>query len=85
MKFIGKHLIRIFVCLLGTRMKDQRTGEPIGKILAFSWGGRIRCIGLWQEIPLKPSFESGGELRYWEQSLVFRSPEEVDFPNVRNS
>ena len=84
MKIIAKILVNALVAILGSQMIDHRTGKRLGKVLAFSWRGRIRCIGLWQDLPLRPAFETTKNLRYWEQSIVFSSPEEVDFPNVRD-
>ena len=68
------------VRLLGTRMVDQRTGLPLGRVFFFGWRGRIVAIGLSNEPPVYPVFLPQQRLTYWKQELGFTIHPPPDFP-----
>jgi len=72
---LGQWIVR----LLGTEIKDQRTGKSLGKALLFPWRGRIVCVGLKNGV--LPEFLPQKRLTYWRQELGFATPAEPDFSN----
>ena len=66
--------------LFGSRLVDQRTGQRTQRVFAIAFRGKIHVVGL--EEPMKVEFEPQARLTYWNQSLVFRSHEQPDFPRT---
>lgn len=65
---------------LGTRITDEETGEPLGRIFAFSWRGQIHVIGL--NSAVRPVFLAQERLTYWKQELGFAKHSSPDFASL---
>jgi hypothetical protein len=81
-----RNLVRQFVLFVahtfGTKVIDQRTGEPVGRALIIPWRGKLHVIGL--DAAVHPMFQPQTRLTYWKQEIVFTTHPLPDFPNVRN-
>jgi len=67
-----------FFRLVGSEIRDCRTGEPLGRGLIFYWGGRVHLLGC--DCALVPVPMPQSRLTYWQQSIGFTAHPEVDFP-----
>lgn len=63
--------------LLGSPVRDARTGRLLGRALLVPFRGRIHVIGL--ETPVIPVFVSQERLTYWKQELGFTAHPPPDF------
>ena len=75
--------IRLLRALFGVRLRDQRTGLDLGKVLVIPWKGGLRFIGL-EGAAVRPSFLPQESEQYWAQDLGFSSHPPPDFPHVAN-
>ena len=73
---LGVFLIR----KLGSPIRDEATGELLGRALMVVWRGRIHVIGFTGACPLKPMFCPQEKIHYWRQAVGFTRPETPDFP-----
>ena len=69
--------------MLGSTIRDEATGQPIGRALIIPWRGRIHFVGL-EDQPVVPMFRAEPRLTYWRQTLVFAAHPAPDFPRIRN-
>jgi hypothetical protein len=72
---IGMALVHRF----GTRLRDARTGEVLGRVLIVPWRGRISVIGL-EDVTVRPVFLPQQRLTDWKQDLGFTRHPSPDFP-----
>ena len=69
-----------FARLVGTRIIDCETGQPLGKALIIPWRGKIHVIGL--PLSVRPLFRPQERLTYWKQEIVFTVHPPPDFPRT---
>jgi hypothetical protein len=62
-------------------LRDDITGERLGRALLIPWRGKIHVVGLDQ--PLRVAWSAQKRLTYWKQEIGFTKAEPVDFPNIR--
>jgi hypothetical protein len=67
-----------FFRLIGSEIRDCRTGKPLGRGLIFYWGGRVHLLGC--DCAVVPLPIAQKRLTYWKQSIGFTAHPEVDFP-----
>lgn len=77
---IARVLLLKFAHTFGVRLKDQRTGEPLGRVLVVPFRGKLWIIGL--SVSVKPEFLPQIRTTYWKQDLGFSTHPEPDFPSV---
>ena len=65
--------------LLGSPVRDVRTGQVLGRALLVPFRGKIHVIGL--ETPVVPTFLPQSRLTYWKQELGFTAHPPPDFPH----
>jgi len=70
-----------FFRLIGSEIRDCRTGKPLGRGVVFYWGGRVHLLGCDCAVVPVPMPQS--RLTYWTQSIGFTAHPEVDFPRSR--
>jgi hypothetical protein len=76
-------LILKFAHTFGVRLKDQRTGAPLGRVLVIPFRGKLWIIGL--SASVRPEFLPQIRTTYWKQDLGFSTHPEPDFPSVPRS
>jgi hypothetical protein len=76
-RFIRK-IVLWLARLLGSEIRDVRTGKPLGRALLLPWRGRILVIGAECELWI-PAPSPQKELVYWKQELGFTT-REAEFP-----
>lgn len=59
-------------------LRDSVTGEVLGRVWVFVWGGKIRVVGLRK--PARVAWAPRSEVRYWWHDLEFRTVPEERFP-----
>jgi len=64
----------------GILLKDQRTGEPLGRVLVVPFRGKLWIIGL--SASVRPEFLPQIRTTYWKQDLGFSTHPDPDFPSV---
>jgi hypothetical protein len=67
-----------FFRLIGSEIRDCRTGKPLGRGLIFYWGGRVHLLGC--DCAVVPLPIAQKRLTYWKQLIGFTAHPEVDFP-----
>lgn len=72
-----------FAHTFGILLKDQRTGEPLGRVLIIPFRGKLWFIGL--SASVRPEFLPQTRTTYWKQDLGFSTHPDPDFPRVRRS
>lgn len=80
-QFVKRVGLGVLKALLGVRLVDQRTGEPLGRVVVIRWRGRLRFIGL-EGKAVRPHFLSQESETYWAQDLGFSTHPDPDFPHV---
>jgi len=80
MRNLLRHLGQFWISRFGSPIRDEATGELLGRAIVLVWRGRIHLIGFSGGTPLKPVFRTQDRVRYWRQSLGFTRPEQPDFP-----
>jgi hypothetical protein len=70
-----------FFRLIGSEIRDCRTGKRLGRGLVFWWGGRLHLLGC--DCALVPVPIPQERLTYWKQSIGFTAHPEVDFSSAR--
>lgn len=70
-----------FFRLVGSEIRDCRTGKRLGRGLVFWWGGRLHLLGC--DCALVPVPIPQERLTYWKQSIGFTAHSEVDFSSAR--
>jgi len=83
MRLLLRNLGLFWIRHFGSPIRDEHTGELMGRALILVWRGRIHVIGFTGSGPLRPSFYSQDRIRYWRQSLGFTRPTEPDYPRNR--
>lgn len=83
MRAIFRHIGKFFIQRLGSPIRDDETGDLLGRALIFVWRGRIHLIGFTGTGPLKPVFCSQDKIRYWRQAIGFTRHSPPDFPRHR--
>ncbi|MGC4016758.1 MAG: hypothetical protein QM755_19920 [Luteolibacter sp.] len=77
LKNLGLSCIRRF----GSPIRDEETGEFLGRAVMVVWRGKIHLIGYSGNTPVKPVFCAQDRVRYWRQTVGFTSPKPPDFPS----
>ncbi len=77
---LANRLVRLAAAVFGTRIRDARTGEVLGKAILFPWRGKILVIGYKHDQALIPRFLSRERVSYWKQEIGFTRHDEPDFP-----
>lgn len=67
----------------GVRLKDQRTGESLGRVLIIPFRGKLWIIGLTASV--RPEFLPQIRTAYWKQDLGFSTHPDPDFPSVNRA
>ena len=65
--------------LLGSPVRDQRTGRVLGRAMILSFRGKVHLIGL--DAVVRPVFLPQPRLTYWKQELGFTTHPDPDFPH----
>ena len=65
--------------LLGSPVRDVRTGQVLGRALLVCFRGKVHVIGL--ETAVIPVFVPQERLTYWKQELGFTAHPPPDFPH----
>ena len=65
--------------LLGSPVRDVRTGQVLGHALLIPFRGKIYVVGL--ETNVVPTFIPQDRLTYWKQELGFTAHPPPDFPH----
>ena len=66
--------------VLGSEILDCRTGEPLGRGMVISWGGRIHLLGLSGAVVPVPLHQA--RITYWRQEVGFTRHPVPDFPRA---
>lgn len=66
---LGFRFVRWMARVFGSWVRNEATGEKIGKALIFPWRGRVYVLGLEKE--LRPVPARTETIRYWRQSIGF--------------
>ncbi len=66
---------------LGRPIRDERTGEIIGRGMVWCWWGRAWLIGLHRPY-VRAVFLPQGDLKYARHRIGFATPEPVDYPRL---
>lgn len=69
--------------LLGSPVRDVRTGQPLGRALLVPFRGKIHVVGL--DASVIPVFLPQKRLTYWKQELGFTVHPPPDFPHEPRS
>jgi hypothetical protein len=77
-------MLRRIACLIGSEIRDNETGEFLGKAILFAFRGRVWVIGYTGKKGLRPVPVIKKEIRYWVQEMRFAAAEEPDFPRKRD-
>jgi hypothetical protein len=80
---ISRVLILKFAHTFGILLKDQRTGEPLGRVLVIPFRGKLWIVGL--STSVRPEFLPQIRTTYWKQDLGFSTHPDPDFPFVQRS
>lgn len=72
---LGQAWVRSF----GSVIRDDETGEVLGRALIFVWRGTIHVVGFTGGVPLRPVFRGQDRVRYWRQSIGFTRHSAPDF------
>jgi|GEM_PF-1898388 len=67
----------------GVRLKDQRTGESLGRVLIIPFRGKLWIIGLTASV--RPEFLPQRRTTYWKQDLGFSTHPDPDFPSINRT
>ncbi len=78
MKQFLLRILPVLIRLFGSKIRDARTGNVIGRALLLPWRGRIHFIGTTGVV--EPVFLPQERLTYWKQELGFAKLDPVDFP-----
>lgn len=70
-----------FFRLVGSEVRDCRTGRSLGRGLILPWRGRIHLLGFHHSFVPVPQHQP--RLTYWHRELAFTAHDEVDFPRTR--
>ena len=73
--------LQILARLIGSRIRDAKTGRVLGTAFMLSWRGKLHLLG-YTGPPVRPVFLSQSELSYSRQSLGFTQHPEVDFERL---
>ncbi len=65
--------------LLGSPVRDVRTGQTLGRALLVPFRGKVHVIGL--DAAVRPVFVPQQRLTYWKQELGFTAHPPPDFPH----
>jgi glycosyltransferase involved in cell wall biosynthesis len=76
MKLLLRNIFVGLARMFGSKIRDQRTGNVIGRAFVVAWRGRVHFIGL--EGVGKPVFLPQRRLTYWRQELGLESHEPPD-------
>lgn len=74
-------LLLKFAHTFGILLKDQRTGEALGRVLVIPFRGKLWIIGL--SASVRPEFLPQIRTTYWKQGLGFTTYPDPDFPSVQ--
>lgn len=83
MRALLRHIGDFFIRRFGSPIRDDESGELLGRALIVVWQGRIHLIGFTGTGPLKPVFRSQERIRYWRQAIGFTRQSPPDFPRHR--
>lgn len=64
--------------LIGSEVRDPRTGRSLGRGLILPWRGRIHLLGFHHTLLPHPLHQP--RLTYWRQTLAFTTHDELDTP-----
>jgi len=76
-------LVRQLASLCGSAIRDEDTGEFLGKAFLVPWRGRIYLVGYTGSVPLRPTAQARRAVTYWKTSVGFCSASRPDFPRQR--
>lgn len=76
-----KRLFAWFVALFGRQVRDERTGQLLGKAICLPWRGKVWLAGL-HEPYVRPVFLPEATVRYGRHRLGFATHAVPDFPRL---
>jgi hypothetical protein len=81
LKDLIKPILPLLVRLLGSPIRDTRTGNLVGRAILVPWKGTIRVIGLSHAFVM-PRFAPVRQTFYWHQTIEFSTHPPVDYPRL---
>ncbi|BCU76929.1 hypothetical protein [Luteolibacter sp. LG18] len=81
MRNLLRNIGHFWISRFGSPIRDEETGELLGRALVVVWRGKIHLIGFSGSMVLKPVFCVQDRVRYWRQTIGFTRPQEPDFPS----
>lgn len=77
------NMLRAIARVIGSEIRDNETGEFLGKAILIAINGRLWVIGYTGRKGLRPVPYIRKGIRYWIQEMRFCAAEEPDFPRVK--
>ena len=77
------NILRRIAGIVGSEIRDNETGELLGKAILIAFRGRLWLIGYTGTKGLRPVPVIRKEIRYWVQEMRFCAAEEPDYPRLR--
>jgi len=71
--------------IIGTTIRDGRTGEVLGKAIIIPWAGRLRVIAYTGDRYFYPRFRTQERATYWKQEIEFCTHPDPDEPHARDA
>jgi len=75
-------VVSLVARVIGSRIRDEESGEVLGKAIILPWRGKIYVIGYSGIKPLTMAFQTRARVSYWKQEVGFGSHNEPDFPRM---
>lgn len=76
-------LVRQLAALCGSQVRDEETGEFLGRAFLVPWRGRVHLVGYTGVVPLRPTVQARRAVTYWKVSVGFCCASRPDFPRQR--
>jgi hypothetical protein len=76
-------ILGFLVTVVGSNLRDYRTGETIARAIVVGWGGKIHLLGLRGRDQVIPVFLPQHKMSFWKRSIGFTVHPRPDFPRER--
>ena len=83
LRVIFQRILGLLVTMVGSDLRDYRTGEIIARAIVLSWGGKIHLLGLRGRDQVIPVFLPQHKMSFWKRSIGFTIHPRPDFPRER--
>lgn len=70
------------IAILGSTIRDARTGDVLGKAILLPWRGKLIVIGYTGQRYFYPVFKLQKRATYWRQEIEFRTHPDPDEPST---